>query len=838
MAQETFQLEASVLVKDDCEHCLDELQRVLSTRNGIEKVHLSDDKICLHFDPNLVSVSSVERMARELGGELESRFRHQRFRLLSHHSGDLALGLERQLREQPGIFHANVNSAASSLSVAYDSALIQADDVLKLLSNSGVSAEMLKPVCCGSHHKHDGHHHHHHHDEEHHHEHEHAGCSGHGHDHHHHHHAGCSHGEAPGFLPDWVRERWQILLVVLCGVFFVTGFAGQRLFSLSEQTSWIFYVLAYIAGAYDISTHAIPGLFKGRFNTDILMLAAAAGAAILGEWEEGAFLLFLFALGHAGEHYALERARNAIDALGELMPSTANIKTNSGVEEVPLGQVQLGQIAVVRPGDRIPVDGTVVAGRSSVDQAPITGESQPVSKEPGDEVFCGTINQETALEVKVEKLAADSTLSRVMQMVSEAQDQKSPTQDFTQKFTSKFVPSVLIFTLLLIVVPPTFEWMSWRDSFYRAMLLLVASSPCALALGTPASVLAGIAQAARNGVLIKGGLHLETLGSIRAIAFDKTGTLTEGRFKVIDLVGQNDVTETELLTVAASIEQQSNHPIAKAVVEAARSRDLQLFQGESLENLPGFGVRSSLEGQNIWLGSRKLFAGEHGAPELGSEFGKTVESFEKEGKTVVVVGRGESVLGVLTLADTPRPTSKEALEQLQALGIRHTVMLTGDNKKAAENVGSELGLTDIRSELLPDHKWEAVKELKEKFGALAMVGDGVNDAPALAAADVGIAMGGAGTAVALETADVALMGDDIARLPFAVGLSRASRRIIKQNLAISMGVIGVLILTSVTGLGDLSVTVVFHEGSTLAVIANALRLLAYKGQGSPSRTSK
>ncbi len=831
MDQNTFQLEASLLVKDDCEHCLDELQRVLSTRNGIEKVHLSGDKLCLHFDPNLVSVSSVERMARELGGELESRFRHERFRLLSQYSGDLAPGLERQLKEHPGIFHANFNAAASSLSVAFDSTLIKADDVLELLARSGLSAEVIRSVCCGSHHEHDHHHHSH---EPSHHDPDHAECSGHHHDHHHH--AGCSHGEAPSFLPQWVRQRWQILLVVLCGVFFLTGFLGHRFFSLSEQTSWFLYVLAYVAGAYDISTHAIPGLFKGRFNTDILMLAAAAGAAALGEWAEGAFLLFLFSLGHAGEHYALERARNAIDALGELMPSKANIKTDSGVEEVPLDQVELGQVAVVRPGDRIPVDGTVVSGRSSVDQAPITGESQPVLKEPGDEVFCGTINQETALEIKVEKLAADSTLSRVMQMVSEAQDQKSPTQDFTQKFTSKFVPSVLLFTLLLIMVPPAMEWMTWRDSFYRAMLLLVASSPCALALGTPAAVLAGIAQAARNGVLIKGGLHLETLGSIRAIAFDKTGTLTEGRFKVTDLVGTGGVSEEELLTVAASIEQQSNHPIARAVVEAARGRELPLFQGESLENLAGFGVRSSHQGQSIWLGSRKLFSSGQGAPVLDGEFEQAVESFEKEGKTVVVVGRGKSVLGVLTLADTPRSTSKEALQKLQALGIQHTVMLTGDNKKAAENVGSQLGLTDIRAELLPDHKWEAVKELKEKFGALAMVGDGVNDAPALAAADVGIAMGGAGTAVALETADVALMGDDIARLPFAVGLSRASRRIIKQNLFISLGVIGVLILTSVTGLGDLSVTVVFHEGSTLAVIANALRLLAYKGQGSPNHT--
>jgi Cd2+/Zn2+-exporting ATPase len=802
--ESTVQLEASLLVKDDCEHCLEELQRVLSVRTGIEKVHLTSEppKLCLHFDPNLVTVSAVERMARDVGGEMQGRFHHQRFRLLTTHSGDLASGLEHQLSEKKGVLHANVNLASSIVSIAYDSDCVKVDELESILSRSGVLTERVS-VCGGT-------------------------CS-HDHDHGHSHGPGCQHGKVPGFLPPWIQERWTMILVALAGVFFLTGWVGETFFELPSDVAWVLYVLAYLAGGYDISTHAIPGLFKGRFDTDILMLAAAAGAAILGEWAEGAFLLFLFALGHAGEHYALDRARNAIDALGELMPSEALVKRGEELKTVPVAELNLGDIVVVRPGDRVPVDGTVESGTSSVDQSPITGESAPVEKNEGDEVFAGTINQESALDVRVERLAADSTLSRVMQMVSEAQEQKSPTQDFTQKFTSKFVPTVLIGTVLLIVVPPAFELMPFRESFYRAMLLLVASSPCALALGTPATVLAGIGQAARNGVLIKGGLHLENLGSLQVIAFDKTGTLTEGRFSVTDTLLENAEDDEELLSLCGSVEQQSNHPIAVAIVEAAKEKGVEFQQVEAMENIVGMGVKSSYQEETIWIGSRTLFAKQSDAPDLPEDFAAKVEQLENSGKTVVITAVGERVLGVLALADTPRESTKATLASLSNLGMQHLVMLTGDNEKAAKLVADNVGVSDVRAGLMPEDKWKATSELRKEFGPLAMVGDGVNDAPALAAADVGIAMGGAGTAVALETADVALMADDLSKLPFAVGLSRSSRAIIRQNLGLSMGVICMLIVTSVTGYGELSWTVAFHEGSTLLVIANALRLLKYKG---------
>jgi Cd2+/Zn2+-exporting ATPase len=389
------------------------------------------------------------------------------------------------------------------------------------------------------------------------------------------------------------------------------------------------------------------------------------------------------------------------------------------------------------------------------------------------------------------------------------------------------VPAVLVFVALVIAVPPLVNWMPLEESLYRGMLLLVAASPCALALGTPASVLAGIAQAARNGVLIKGGAHLENLGAVQVMAFDKTGTLTEGNFRVTDLIPLDGTRPEDLLQLAAGVEQHSNHPLALAVVESAKGRGLSIPQAEKLENVAGRGVISAVDGVPVWIGSPALFEGEPHAPDL--QVIQTIESLEAQGKTAMLVRRGARYLGILALADTPRPGVRETLRRLRDLGIRKLVMLTGDNAAAARQVAQQAGVTDVRAGLLPEDKLAAIRELQAEHGPVAMVGDGVNDAPALATAAVGIAMGGAGTAVALETADVALMSDDLGKLPFAVGLSRASRAVIRQNLAISLGVIGLLIVSSVSGWVALSGAVVLHEGSSILVVLNALRLLRYEG---------
>ncbi len=482
---------------------------------------------------------------------------------------------------------------------------------------------------------------------------------------------------------------------------------------------------------------------------------------------------------------------------------------------------------VVPPGDRIPVDGAITRGRSAVDQSAITGESLPVTRGEGEAVFAGTINQENALEVAVTRLAGDNTLSRVMQLVAEAQEQQSPTQQLTRRFTVKFVPAVLILVLLVIVLPPLAGWMTWPDAFYRGLLLLVAASPCALAIGTPAAVLSGIAQAARSGVLIKGGVHLENLGGLNAIAFDKTGTLTEGNFKVTDVIPLNSADPDELLRVAAAVEQQSNHPLALAVVRAAQEKGLALPAANGLENVSGRGVKSEIDGQPVLIGSLKLFR-ETAGQELAAGLVQIVEQLENQGRTTMVVSRAGRFLGVLALADTLRPGVQETLRALRRLGIEKLVMLTGDNDDVAAEVGRQAGVTDVRANLLPEQKLAAIRSLQRAYGPIAMIGDGVNDAPALASATVGIAMGGAGTAVALETADVALMGDDLGKLPLAVGLGRRSRAIIRQNLAIALGIIFLLILTSVLGWIELSGAVVLHEGSTILVVLNALRLLRYR----------
>ena len=799
----TTQLELNILLPninpdDDCVKILVER---LAHRRGIDKAHVVQEdnqaQLCLHFDPNLISLGEVKRVAQDSGATITERYRHEQIPFRGLRTADAADNLSDTLSTTDGVLHANVNYAAGLIFIAYDTELMQRSALGQIITRSGAS------IVASSHdtHKEETH------------DHEHEG--GHGHD----------HGSAPAFLPHWMQERWTLLLVGLAGLFFLIGWVGETFFNLPESVAFIFFLLAYVAGGYDVATHALPALLKGKFDTDILMLAAAAGAAILGEWAEGAFLLFLFSLGHAGEHYALDRARDAVNKLGELMPATAQLKKGDSIVETPVEELNVDDVVLVRPGDRVPVDGEVVAGDSDIDQSPITGESVPVTKSIGDEVFAGTINQENSLEVKVTKLAKDNTLSRVMQMVAEAQSQQSPTQRFTQRFTAWFVPTVLVGTLLFVVIPPLLGLTSLQDSFYRGMLLLVAASPCALAVGTPAAVLSGIAQAARNGVLIKGGVHLESLGTLDAIAFDKTGTITTGEFGVSDLVTTNGTSETELLRITASVEQQSNHPLAKAIVAEARKRNLNLGNADGLENIAGKGVKSALDGTPVLLGSGKLFIDN---TEFQSVLAKQVETLEHKGRTAVIVQYGERFLGVLGLADVPRENAQSVMQSLQDIGVKHLVMLTGDNNDVAQQIAQQVGLTDVKAELLPEDKLEAIKSMEQNYDSIAMIGDGVNDAPALATATVGIAMGGAGTAVALETADIALMGDDLSKLPFAVGLSRASRRIIQQNLAISLGVIGLLILASVIGVVQLSGAVILHEGSTIIVVLNAIRLLGYK----------
>jgi Cd2+/Zn2+-exporting ATPase len=646
-----------------------------------------------------------------------------------------------------------------------------------------------------------------------------------------------------GSVQTFYREQREILFSLAAGAFVLTSWVSETFFGLPQLAATALYLGAYVLGGWDISRHALHALRERRFDTDLLMVTAAVGAALIGEFFEGALLLFLFSLGHALEERALDRARAAVRSLADLTPKTALVRRNAREVEVPVQELELNDVVIVRPGVRIPVDGSVLSGASAVNQAPVTGESVPVDKTTGDKVFAGTVNGEGALEVSVTRLAKDSTLARVMQLVEEAQTSKSPTQQTVERFERIFVPTVLGITALVIVIPPLLG-VPFQESFLRAMTLLVAASPCALALGTPASILAGVAQAARNGVLVKGGVHLENLGRLKAIAFDKTGTLTQGRPEVTDVEifdlgfliadlpdAPNPKSEIRnqklnLLALAASLESRSAHPLARAVVRAAQAEQIEIAPVTEFESATGKGLRGTVNGREVLVGSEAWLKENSVAI---SDAAKTrAQTLQDAGKTVLLVAAAQAFVGLIAVADTRREQAPEVMRELKQEGIAHTIMLTGDNERVAANIAKEVGVTDVRAELSPEDKFNVIRDLTAQYGSVGMVGDGVNDAPALAHATVGIAMGGAGTDVALETADVALMGDDLSKLPFAVGLGRATRSIIIQNLVIALGVIAFLIVSSLTGFVGLGIAIIFHEGSTLVVVANALRLLNYK----------
>jgi Cd2+/Zn2+-exporting ATPase len=626
-----------------------------------------------------------------------------------------------------------------------------------------------------------------------------------------------------GRMTSWLLGRPDVLLTLVGALFLVAGFV-TGLTGGPDSLRVSLLILSYATAGWYTAVDTFQTLVALRFDIDVLMFAAAFGAAALGHYEEGALLLVLFAIGNTGEHLAMDRARHAIEALTDLTPQTATLREPDGSQrEVRVEELMVGHAIVVHPFERIAADGKVAGGASSVDQSPITGESIPVEKAVGGDVFAGTINGEGQLLIAVTRLASQSTLSKIVRLVTEAQSQRSPTQTFTERVERIWVPLVLAGSVAVAVVPPLFFGGAWAVWFYRSMAVLTAASPCALAIGTPAAVLCGIARAARLGVLIKGGAHLESLGRVAAIAFDKTGTLTRGRAQVTDVVALGAISEDDVLRAAAAVEQEVSHPLAVAIVAEAQARNLEIPRAEGVEQVTGAGLVGTVEGRRVAVGRPSLLD-----RSLVGEAEKRIEQFNIAGRSAAMVARDGKPIGIIAMADRARENAKDSLARLKKLGVKHTIMLTGDNAHTAAAVAREVGVDEFHAALLPEQKVEAIRAATAKYGTVAMIGDGVNDAPALAAAAVGIAMGGAGTDVALETADVALMGDDLAKLPEVVGLSRFSRRVVAQNLAIALGVIALLAPSAALGYVSLGIAVVFHEGSTVVVVLNALRLLGYK----------
>lgn len=779
--EKTIDLEISLLlpdVSDEKDECLNRLEKSFRNQKGILRAHLEREKspvdLCLHYDPNLLTLEQVCRMAERAGAGIVNRYHHASIPIEGMDCSDCVTVIEHSLGRMDGVLAVNVNYAAASLRVEYDKHQIDRPAIEKRVQSLGYEI----PV---------------------------------------------------GGFRSWYKDNREIVFSLTAGLLVLIGWLGQTFFGLPVIAATVLYITAYIFGGWDISQHAWHAIKEKHFDTDLLMVMAALGAAFLGEFAEGALLLFLFSLGHALEERALNRARRAVRALADLAPKTALVKRDGKEQELPVESLQLDDVVIVRPGVRIPVDGTILNGNSGIDQSSVTGESLPVDKVPGDQVFASTVNGEGALEVKVTRLAKDSTLSRVMKMVEEAQAQKSPTQQTVEKFERVFVPAVLVLTALVIILPPLFGF-PFRESFLRAMTLLVAASPCALALGTPATILAGVAQAARNGVLVKGGAHLENLGRLKAIAFDKTGTVTHGQPEVTDVVvfPASGWKEAELLSIAAGAESRSAHPLAKAVVRSAQTQGLPVSVMDEVESLTGRGLRAVSNGKTIWVGNQKLM--DEVGVTLAADALQKAQALQGSGKTLFWVAEDKIVIGLIALADTLRREAAPTMKALKQAGVAHTIMLPGDNVRSASAIAAQVGLTDYRADLMPEDKLTVIRDLVKQYGQVAMIGDGVNDAPALANATVGIAMGGAGTDVALETADVALMGDDLSKLPFAVGLGRATRNIIMQNLFISLGVIAFLVVTSLMGFVSIGIAILFHEGSTLVVVANALRLLGFREQ--------
>ena len=619
------------------------------------------------------------------------------------------------------------------------------------------------------------------------------------------------------------ERRLRALFTIGCALFLVLGSV------LQWTNAPLFYsipafALAYFFGSYFSLPAAIRALHHGSFSVDFLMLAAAAGAATLGRWQEGAILLFLFSLSNTLESYALGRTRRAIRALLDLRPARALVRRGDQEVFIAVEALKLGDLVIVRPGERLPIDGTILLGESSIDQASITGESLPVHKQPGDHVYAGTINQQGALEVRVTKPAQETLLAKIIQLVEQAQGARAPTQRLIDSLGHYYTVGVVLGTMLALAVPLLFLGHSFQPAFYRAMTLLVVASPCALVISIPAAVLAAIANGARHGVLFKGGAHLEAMGTIRVIALDKTGTLTISKPRVTDIVPapESGFGESELLAMAASVERYSEHPLAKAIVEAAHQRGHKLEEAVEFQAIVGRGVEARVNGRMLWVGNRALLT--QLEQKLPAELERRVEALEAEGKTAMLVSDGKP-LGAIAVADTLRPAAPDVIAELKELGIEQTVMMTGDNERAAAAIAREVGIDEHFARLLPDEKVHMVKELKKRYGRVAFVGDGVNDAPALATASVGIAMGGAGTDVALETADVVLMSDDLTRLSYAVRLSRRAGRVMRQNLVFASLVILSLITATFTASLPLPLGVVGHEGSTIIVVLNGLRLL-------------
>jgi Cd2+/Zn2+-exporting ATPase len=792
-----------VTTNRDEEHdqsCLELIDGAVAEEEGVINVAVDTKQatVTLDYDPNRFSEEDFARVAQQFGPTLHERWQTCTMRLGKHGGRaceTCALLLEREVQQMAGVRRASASFAGGVMSVQYDNELVSASQLVQQVGELGVDVQpsaATLPIAAPV-------------EQE-------TGLS-----------------QAWG----WTQEHLEAIFTAITFVTMIGGLIAEGLVAAPPYLSTVLYIIAYITGGTFGLEAGLESLRARTIDVDLVMVLAALGAAYVGQPFEGAMLLFLFSLSNVLQHYALGRTRSAIRSMMKLRPSQAMVRRGNRAVARPIEQINVGDHILVKPGERIALDGVVVEGASTVNQASITGESMPVNKEVGDKVFAGTINQNGYLEIGVSKLAKDSTIAKLIQMVEEAQSEKAETQRFIDKAEQYYAMGVLILTALAILVPVLVMQEPFDETIYRAMTIMVAASPCAIVISTPATVLSAIGNGAKRGVLFKGGVYVENAATVKVIAFDKTGTLTIGEPQVTNVIPCEawEGNEEDLLSLAAAVEHKSEHPLAQAVVEAATKRQLSIPEAVDFQATTGKGVRAMVNGRMLHIGNRRYFS-EFESTNLG-EASQFVEGLQNEGKTSVLVAQMDEqdhqamILGVIAFADILRADAAEVVQLLKEKGVEHVVMLTGDNKTVAHHIAKEVGVDDVYAELMPEDKVQVVNEVREKYGPVAMVGDGVNDAPALATADIGIAMGAAGTDVALETADIVLMSDDLHNIPYVIGLSRKTRQTLVINLAFALFMI-VLMLAAIFWRDlPLPAAVIGHEGGTVLVSLNGMRLLTY-----------
>ena len=762
----------------DCADCAAKLEKGLGKLAGVieANVNFATAKLKITYDQTRLQAAQIEKEVGSFGyqavlmptaGSL-SGTQQSAFRISGLDCGDCAAKLEKRLAALAGVVTAQVNFAAGKMTVEHTAPVAT---IVQAVKQAGYQAERLS--------------------------------------------AGPRRPETRAAW--WTNRRTQA--TIISGV--ILGLATVLEWLTYSDTILIpLYVAAAVIGGYSAAKSGLYGLRSFTFDMNFLMTVAVIGAAAIGEWSEGATVAFLFSFGNTLQTYTMDKTRQSIRALMELAPPEALVRRNGEEERLPVEEIMIGDLIIVKPGERIAMDGTVVSGLSAVNQATITGESLPVEKTAGDMVYAGTVNEHGALEIEVTRIAADSTLAKIMHLVEEAQAQKAPSQQFVDVFAKYYTPAVLLTAAAIMVLPWLLFSQPFAPWFYKGLVLLVISCPCALVISTPVSIVSAIGNASRHGVLIKGGAYLEQMGGIRAIAFDKTGTLTHGRPVVTDVLTLGEIKEQELLSLAAAVEKWSEHPLALAIVEKANQ--LPLLPAVNFKALVGRGAQASINGQTVYVGNSRLFA------ELGLDLEQNKDALlhlEEQGKTVMLIGSAQAVWGMIAVADTLRANSKNAIKDLRQAGMKHIAMLTGDNSRVAAAIARNLTLDAYYGDLLPQDKVATVQKLTKEYGTVVMVGDGVNDAPALAAANVGVAMGVAGSDTALETADIALMADDLGKLAYVISLSRKSVAVIKQNIGFAVLIKVLFVIFTFFGFVDLWLAVLADMGSSILVTLNGMRLM-------------